>query len=210
MSATNPITHRVRAMKRELTFEKTVSTQEPQKKQRNDHCNADTELKAFASDTELKAFASKYIPRKIKEETVQSAEWFIKNEKHVPKNADDVNVKFDFSTMGRKKYTKGQVTFQYIGASIGHSFNSKVCSSKLEFHPNGLEAVILSFAPDFKFDKHEENLEDHIQVSFPNSTSTTFSSLRDFCNTFAIGLAMEYKEWCEKNPKLADTNIAQK
>jgi len=134
----------------------------------------------------------------------------MESKKHVPKNADDVNVNFDFSTMGHSKPTKGQVTFPYIGTSIGQGFNSAVRSCKLEFDPNGLEAVILSFAPDFNLDEHKENLEDHIQVSFPNSTSTTFSSLREFCDTFAIGLAMEYKEWCEKNQQLADTNIAQK
>jgi len=158
----------------------------------------------------LKAFASEYIPRKIKEETVTSANLYMESKKHVPKNADDVNVNFDFSTMGHSKPTKGQVTFPYIGTSIGHSFKSAVRTSKIEFHPNGLEAVILSFAPDSNIDEHKGNLEDHIQVSFPKSTSTTFYSLREFCDTFAIGLAMEYKEWCEKNPNLADTNIAQK
>ena len=201
MSAATPINHRVRAVKRKLTFEQTVSIQETQNKRSNNHRNADTKLKAFASE---------YIPRKIKKETVTSANLFVENKKHAPKNADDVNVNFDFNTMVRGKTTKGQVTFPYIGTSIGHSFKSAVRTSKIEFDPNGLEAVILSFAPNFNLDKHEENLEDHIQVSFPKSTSTTFSSLRDFCDTFAIGLAMEYKQWCKKNPKLADTNIAQK
>ena len=200
MSATTSITPSVRAVKRKLTFEQTVSTQETQKKQRNNHCDANKKLKAFASE---------YIPRKIKEETVVSAELFMKNTKHVPKSAD-VNVNFDFNTMVRGETTKGQVTFPYIGTSIGHSFKSAVRSCKIEFHPNGLEAVILSFAPNFNLDEHKENLEDHIQVSFPNSISTTPSTLREFCDTFATGLAMEYKEWCEKNPKLADTNIAQK
>ena len=134
----------------------------------------------------------------------------MENKKHVPKNADDVNINFDFSTIGHAKSTKGKLTFPYIGTSIGHSFKSAVRTSKIEFHPNGLEAVSLSFVPNFNLDKHEENLVDHIQVSFPKPTSTTFSSLREFCDTFAIGLAMEYKEWCEKNPELADTNIAEK
>jgi hypothetical protein len=201
MSATTSITPSVRAVKRKLTFEQNVSNPEPHKKQRNNHCD---------SDTKLKAFASEYIPRKIKEETVTSAKLFLKNQKHAPKNADDVKVNFDFSTMVRAKATKGQVTFPYIGTSIGHSFKSAVRTGKIEFDPNGLEAVILSFAPDSNIDEHKGNLEDHIQVSFPKSTSTTFSSLREFCDTFAIGLAMEYKEWCEKNQQLADTNIAQK
>ena len=200
MSAATPITHRVRAVKRKLTFEQTVSTQETQKKQRNNHRDADKKLKAFASE---------YIPRKIKEETVTSAELYVENKKHAPKSAD-VKVNFDFSTMVRGKTTMGQVTFPYIGTSIGHSFKSAVRSCKIEFHPNGLEAVILSFAPDSNVDEHKGNLEDHIQVSFPKSTSTTIYSLREFCDTFATGLAMEYKEWCEKNPNLADTNIAQK
>jgi hypothetical protein len=200
MSAATPITHRVRAVKRKLTFEQNVSNPEPHKKQRNNHRDADKKLKAFASE---------YIPRKIKEETVTSAKLFLKNTKHVPKSAD-VNVNFDFSTIVRATATKGQVTFPYIGTSIGHSFKSAVRSCKIEFHPNGLEAVILSFAPDSNVDEHKGNLEDHIQVSFPNSISTTPSTLREFCDTFATGLAMEYKEWCEKNPNLADTNIAQK
>ena len=124
------------AVKRKLTFEQTVSTKEPQKKQRNNHCDADTKLMAFASE---------YIPRKIKEETVVSAELFMENTKHVPES-DDVNVNFDFITMVRTKPTKGQVTFPYIGTSIGDSFKSAVRTSKIEFHHNGLEAVILSFA----------------------------------------------------------------
>ena len=201
MSATTSITPSVKAVKRKLTFEQNVSNPEPHKKQRNNHRD---------SDAKLKAFASEYIPRKIKEETVTSAKLFLKNQKHAPKNVDDVKVNFDFSTMVRAKATKGQVTFPYIGTSIGHSFKSAVRTSKIEFHPNGLEAVILSFAPNFNLDKHEENLEDHIQVSFTKSMSTTPSTLTEFCDTFAIGLAMEYKEWCEENPKLADTNIAQK